>query len=90
MRATLDDLNRLWLAEDFQAFDAFERARPELGEWGDALPYSRGEITVTLDELAQFFEDYLALLQRYRDRPASPGARSILTRFVAFPEVTDR
>lgn len=89
MRTTLEELNRVWFAEDLQALAAFERARPGLGEWGDALPYSRGEITVTLEQLVEFFEDYLALLERYRALPKAPDARPVLTRFVAFPEVTD-
>jgi DNA-binding transcriptional ArsR family regulator len=86
MRAVLDGLNRRWFAEDLASLAAFERARPELGEWGDALPYSRGQIVVT-DELAQFFEDYLELLNRYARREPAEGARAVLTRFVAFPEV---
>jgi predicted ArsR family transcriptional regulator len=87
MRAVLDELNQRWFAEDLAGMAAFERARPDLGEWGDALPYSRGRIVVTVDELAQLFEDYLALLQRYARREPPAGARAVLTRFVAFPEV---
>ena len=87
MRAVLDELNRRWFAEDLASFAAFERARPELGEWGDALPYSRGQIVVTFDELAQFFDDYLQLLNRYSRREPPEGARAVLTRFIAFPEV---
>jgi DNA-binding MarR family transcriptional regulator len=87
MRAVLDELNQQWFAEDLTAFAAFERARPELGEWGDALPYSRGRIVLTLDELARFFDDYLALLKRYADREPPAGARAVTTRFIAFPEV---
>ncbi|WP_152360843.1 winged helix-turn-helix domain-containing protein [Microlunatus speluncae] len=89
MQTLLDGLNEQWLGEDLAAFAAFQRARPELGEWADALPYSRGSLDLGLDQLAQFFEDYLALLYRYRERPTEPGARRVLLRFVAFPEVTD-
>ncbi len=87
MRAVFDDLNRQWFQEDLEGMARFERVRDELGEWGDALPYSRGELTVTLEELAQFFDDYLALLNRYAKRPPKPGARSISMRFVAFPDI---
>jgi predicted ArsR family transcriptional regulator len=87
MRGVLDELNQRWFAEDLTAMAAFERARPDLGEWGDALPFSRGRIEVTLDELAQLFEDYLALLGRYAGREPPEGARAVLTRFVAFPQV---
>lgn len=86
MRGVLEELNRGWLEEDLAALAAFERARPDLGEWGDALPYSRGQIVVTFDELAQLFEDYLALLDRYAGREAPEGARAVRTRFIAFPE----
>jgi DNA-binding transcriptional ArsR family regulator len=88
MRGVLDELNRQWFAEDLASMAAFERARPDLGEWGDALPYSRGQILVTVDELAQFFDDYLALLDRYARREPSEGARPVRTRFIAFPEVS--
>ena len=87
MRGVLDELNRRWFDEDLASLAAFERARPDLGEWGDALPYSRGQITVTFDELRQLFEDYLALLDRYADREPPEGARPVLARFIAFPEV---
>jgi DNA-binding MarR family transcriptional regulator len=87
MRAVLDELNQRWFADDLASMAAFERARPDLGEWGDALPYSRGQIMVTFDELAQLFEDYLALLDRYAERDPPEGARPVLTRFIAFPEV---
>jgi DNA-binding MarR family transcriptional regulator len=87
MRAVFDDLNRQWFEGDLAGMAAFERVRDELGDWGDALPYSRGEIMVNLAELEQFFYDYLALLERYKDRPPSEGARPVLTRFIAFPEI---
>ncbi|MEW9553844.1 hypothetical protein [Nonomuraea sp. NPDC050783] len=59
-----------------------------MGDWSDAVPYSRGSVRLTLDELKSFFEDYLALLKRYqRDPEETPrGARTVLTRFVAFPD----
>ncbi|MFD1151230.1 helix-turn-helix domain-containing protein [Saccharothrix hoggarensis] len=88
MRSATDELNRLWLAEDLEMFARFESARAELGEWSDAVPYSRGSIRVSLDELAAFFEDYLALLKKYQ-RPADrtpAGTRTVQTRFVAFPD----
>jgi hypothetical protein len=42
---------------------------------------------VTLEELVEFFEEYIALLKRYQ-RPAEDapdGSRLVLTRFFAFP-----
>lgn len=88
MRSAIDELNRLWLAEDLEKFARFQSGSAELGEWSDAVPYSRGSIRVTIDELAAFFEDYLALLKKYQ-RPADrtpPGARIVQTRFLAFPD----
>jgi DNA-binding MarR family transcriptional regulator len=87
MRAVFDDLNRQWFEEDLAAMAAFERVRDELGAWGDALPYSRGEIMVNLEELEQFFYDYLALLERYQQGEPSEGARPVYTRFIAFPDI---
>ncbi|SDY13748.1 Helix-turn-helix domain-containing protein [Amycolatopsis xylanica] len=81
------DLHRLWLQGDTDLYDRFQSERASLGEWADAVPYSRGSIRVTLDELGDFFEEYLALLRRYQ-RPESetpPGARSVETRCLAFP-----
>jgi predicted ArsR family transcriptional regulator len=91
MRSAIDELNRLWLAEDLETFARFQAGRPELGEWSDAMPYSRGSIRVTLDELAAFFEDYLALLKKYQ-RPTDrtpAGARTVQTRFLAFPDIEE-
>lgn len=88
LRAAIEKLNELWLAEDLETFALFQARRERLGEWSDAVPYSRGSIRLTLDELEHFFEDYLALLKRYqRDPEDTPrDARTVLTRFVAFPD----
>ncbi|MER6901241.1 hypothetical protein ABT261_46805, partial [Amycolatopsis sp. NPDC000740] len=77
----------LWLAGDTELYERFERERPRLGEWADAIPYSRGAITVTLDELGDFVEAYLALLRRYQrpDDETPEGARRVETRMIAFP-----
>jgi DNA-binding transcriptional ArsR family regulator len=87
MRELIDQLNQLKRTTDQELFARFENSREELGEWGDALPYSRGSIRVTLPELAQFVDEYLALLKRYQ-RPAEeapPDARLVAARFFAFP-----
>lgn len=88
LRAAVEQLNQLWLTEDLETFGAFLEARQRLGPWADALPYSRGSIRVSLDELAEFFEGYLSLLKRFQrsaeDTPA--GVRTVQTRFIAFPD----
>ncbi|MER7614015.1 ArsR/SmtB family transcription factor [Nonomuraea wenchangensis] len=88
LQAAIKKLNELWLNEDLETFALFQAQRERLGEWSDAVPYSRGSIRLTLDELENFFEDYLALLKRYQREPEEtpPGSRTVLTRFIAFPD----
>jgi DNA-binding transcriptional ArsR family regulator len=91
-RAALDQLTELNAAEDDAALQRFQRRREEMGPWGDALLFSRGALRLTPAELLGFWEEYLALLNRYRpDDPeraaADPDARRVLVRFLAFPDV---
>lgn len=88
MRETIDELNRLWYAEDLELLANLHEAGPELGPWADATPYSRGTIRVDLQELAAFFDEYLALLRRYQraDGDTPDDARTVFTRFFAFPD----
>ncbi|MER7503728.1 helix-turn-helix domain-containing protein [Nonomuraea pusilla] len=88
LRAAIEQLNELWLTEDLETFALFQARRERLGAWSDAVPYSRGSVRLSLDELENFFDDYLALLRRYQREPeATPrGARTVLTRFIAFPD----
>jgi DNA-binding transcriptional ArsR family regulator len=87
MRAVVDELAVLDLADDFEQFRAFQERRDDLGEWADAYPTSRGSIRLTLDEFRHFFEEYIGLLNRYKrpDDATPPEARTVLTRFFAFP-----
>lgn len=67
-----------------------QQVQGETGEadpWADAFPYSRGSVRLTLPELRTFFEEYIALLNRYKRPEADtpPDARTVLTRFLAFP-----
>jgi DNA-binding MarR family transcriptional regulator len=83
----MDGFDAIALEQDLAAF---RRAQAELDEsdpWSDAFPYSHGMIRVTLPELRDFFEAYIALLQRYDRQPdeAPDDARVVLTRFLAFP-----
>jgi DNA-binding MarR family transcriptional regulator len=90
MRDAMDGLLQTWFAEDAEVF-ARLRARTDLGEWSDAMPFSRGAIHVSQEQLAAFFDDYLALLRKYQLPPGQPppGVRRVLTRFVAFPDPGD-
>ena len=59
-----------------------------MGEWADAVPFSRGALRLTQDELKRFFDDYMALMKRYwrPDEDVPPEARRVLLRFIAFPD----
>nr|WSY51259.1 helix-turn-helix domain-containing protein [Streptomyces sp. NBC_00886] len=87
MRHVMDELNHHAYAADLELFEQLQRDSAETRPWADAFPYSRGSIRLTLPELREFFEEYIALLNRYKrpeaDTPA--GARTVLTRFLAFP-----
>ncbi|MEV6280253.1 helix-turn-helix domain-containing protein [Nocardia sp. NPDC051832] len=87
LRELLEGLFAQHIAEDVEMFQRFQAERAELGEWADVMPFSRGAVYATPAELEEFFEDYLRLLKDFqathsRDRP---GARRVLTRFLAFP-----
>ncbi|SER95974.1 Helix-turn-helix domain-containing protein [Streptomyces sp. yr375] len=87
LRHVMNELNHHAYAADL---DLFERLQQDAGDgdpWADAFPYSRGTIRLTLPELREFFEEYIALLNRYKrpDSETPPDARTLLTRFLAFP-----
>ncbi|MEU5276507.1 helix-turn-helix domain-containing protein [Streptomyces asoensis] len=87
MRLVMDELNHHAYAADLDLFERLQRDAPEDDPWADAFPYSRGTIRLTLPELREFFEEYIALLNRYKRSEAEtpPDARTLLTRFLAFP-----
>ncbi|MGW0660162.1 helix-turn-helix domain-containing protein [Streptodolium elevatio] len=87
MRTAVDEMNRLAFTSDIEAFMRFQHATEPGDPWADAAPYSRGTIHVTPDELAALFEEFIALINRYKraDAALPPGARTVQTRFLAFP-----
>ncbi|MGR3869304.1 ArsR/SmtB family transcription factor [Streptomyces graminifolii] len=87
MRHVMDELNHHAYAADLELFEQLQRDSAESGPWADAFPYSRGTIRLTPAELGAFFEEYIALLNRYKRPEAETpnGARTVLTRFLAFP-----
>jgi DNA-binding transcriptional ArsR family regulator len=87
MRAVLDEVMRGQFAADLARF-AKAMAQEETGPWAAAFPFSLSTVTVTAEELRQFFEDYIALLYRYKRPPdqTPPGARTVQARFFAYPE----
>ncbi|WP_439673682.1 ArsR/SmtB family transcription factor [Embleya sp. MST-111070] len=83
VRPVVDEMTRLVFAADLQDFLDASTA-PEAGEEMD-MPYSRGTIHVTQAELGEFFEEYIALLNRYkRTGPLPDGARAVQTRFFTY------
>lgn len=89
MRAVFDEMTRLDLAADLEQLARLRIEGTDLpDEWADAVPFSHSEIKVTFDELLEFFEEYIKLLYRYKRSPEDtpPEARTVLTRFFAFPE----
>ncbi|PBC60828.1 transcriptional regulator [Streptomyces sp. Tue6028] len=88
MRLVMDELNHHAYAADLELFEQTQlQAGGYEDPWADAFPYSRGSIRLTLPELRAFFEEYIALLNRYKrpDADTPRGARTVLTRFLAFP-----
>jgi DNA-binding transcriptional ArsR family regulator len=87
MRAVLDEMIRIDLTNDVAAFVAAIE-RDETGPWAGAFPWSRGTVDVTVEELRAFFEEYIALLYKYKrpdgDLPA--GARTVHVRLFGYPE----
>lgn len=85
--AGVRELLGMWIADDLQALNQLG-ADVASGALTEPLPYSRGTIQVTPTELAAFFDEYIELLKRYQ-RPLGdmpPGARTVLTRFIALPQ----
>jgi len=92
MRAVVDEMNAQDFATDFAQFSQAQIDADGSDPWADAFPFSRGSIQVKLEELEEFFEEYIALLSRYQraDEQTPPGARTVLTRFFAYPAPDDR
>lgn len=89
MRRELERFEQLNAVEDVEALARFEAQRDHMGGWGDALLFARGELTLTPAQTREFWEDYMALFQRYvqASDPPGPEARTLLVRFMAFPDV---
>ncbi|MFC4373009.1 helix-turn-helix domain-containing protein [Nocardia halotolerans] len=87
MRELMEGLVAQHITEDVELFQRFRAERAELGEWADMMPFSRGDIYATPTELEEFFEEYMTLLKRFQQshQQDRPGARRVLTRFLAFP-----
>ncbi|WP_327708533.1 helix-turn-helix domain-containing protein [Streptomyces sp. NBC_00464] len=93
VRLVMDELNRHAYAADLAHFEQLQRESGtgadgrDADEWADGHVYSRGALRLTLPELQEFFEEYIALMNRYKrpDAGTPPGARTVHTRLLAFP-----
>ncbi|MFF0449246.1 helix-turn-helix domain-containing protein [Streptomyces sp. NPDC004609] len=87
VRLVVDEMHRRAYAADAEMFERLLRQSDDLGEWMDGFLHSRGSMRLTLDELRSFFEEYIALVNRYKRTgdEAPEGARTVLTRFFALP-----
>ncbi|MEU3355326.1 ArsR family transcriptional regulator [Streptomyces sp. NPDC037389] len=88
MREALTQMHKLNLAELVEEARKFESARDALGPWADAALFSRATLRVDPARLAEFFEEYVALIQRYSapQQDQAPDTRAVLVRLVRLPE----
>ncbi|MFC6878827.1 ArsR/SmtB family transcription factor [Actinomadura yumaensis] len=92
MREAVGQMLRTEYADEMELLERFQRARDGLGPWGDALLFSYSTVTLAPEQVRPFFEEYIALIYRYRvpdGEPRPPGTRTLHARFRAFPEVTE-
>ncbi|GAA4245340.1 ArsR/SmtB family transcription factor [Dactylosporangium darangshiense] len=82
-----DEVLRLWHERGQRAMEYFDAHRDEFGEFAHAATGSFGAAVLTPDELRQFAEEYIALLNRWQRDPADapPGARHVTALFYMFP-----
>jgi len=91
IRAVVDELARREFADELEQFDRFQAGRDGLDGWADSLAYSRSTVRMTPAELAEFQEEYVRLLYRFKRAPGDTpeGARDVHTRFIAFPIIEE-
>jgi predicted ArsR family transcriptional regulator len=85
LRSVLDEAVRLELADDFEEFLRYQRG-DEDAAWADASITSRGAVRLAPTEVQEFFDAYVALVNRYRQRDEAPEeARTVALRLLMFP-----
>jgi DNA-binding transcriptional ArsR family regulator len=88
-RAALAEVLRLNWAEDLEQFERFRAQREAMGKWGHGTWASMGtRLRLTREEAGAFLHDWQELTGRYQREPADtpPDARTIVVRFLAYPE----
>jgi hypothetical protein len=87
MRVAVAELQHQQFVEDFERFLAAQHDADPASPWADAFPFSFSTIEVNLDEFKEFFEEYIALLYRYKlSARGRPDARTVQVRLFAYPE----
>jgi DNA-binding transcriptional ArsR family regulator len=88
-QAEASGLQSAGLAEDMEGFARFKAARSAMGEWGHGTwAAQRTRLTLTREEAGQLIADQQELIGRYQRRAgdAPAGARTVILRFLAYPE----
>ncbi|MFI1015894.1 ArsR/SmtB family transcription factor [Streptomyces sp. NPDC020965] len=87
IRPVVDEMNRRAYAADIELFERLRQQSEDPTEWMDAFRHARSSLRLTLDELHAFFEEYIALVNRYKrpDGEAPDGTRTVLTRLFTLP-----
>ncbi|MEV6300062.1 winged helix-turn-helix domain-containing protein [Actinoplanes sp. NPDC051861] len=85
--AAAEAIGRQWLERSERDLVGYLADRASYGDFATAAMHSFGATTLTAEELAQFGEEYMALLKRWdRDPQTTPGdSRHITVVFHAFP-----
>ncbi len=83
-RQVLEEFHRVGFEEDRALLERFPEAYRRDPDWAKG---SRGLGRMTKEEFAEFFDAYVALVLKYspRAQDASPGARPLYIRMIAFP-----
>ncbi|MGW4241692.1 helix-turn-helix domain-containing protein [Nocardia sp. NPDC004722] len=91
MRTASAEIARQHLAEVCELYESFERHADEMGSWADAFTYSRSTIRVDQARFEEFFEEYIALVKRFRasedESQPDDGRKAVLLRMFSFPEM---
>jgi DNA-binding MarR family transcriptional regulator len=85
--AAAEEVGRQWFERSARELLTYLVDRDSYGEFTAAAQHSYGSTSLTPGELAQFGEEYIALLSKWRREPteAAAGARHITVVFHAFP-----
>jgi DNA-binding transcriptional ArsR family regulator len=85
--AAADEVGRQWMDRADHELTTYLSGREAFGEFAAAAMHSFGGTVLSAEELAEFGEEYIALLNRWHRDPgqASPGSRHISVVFHAFP-----